>query len=444
MKYLYGDSTPFPLAFDFLATLGSFMTAATAVVVQSSESRRQAEEIDRGAARRQEGLRAMQAVNTAVVEALEIALTPPLSEELGVPSPTEPHPDAVAHAARIKAQVAGLLEEHRRTHKASGDKELAQLRADDERRGATTRAALEQFFRTARLPVLSSRVTAALGEGREPRYELCVVFRNQGDIVTSFVLGTASQPAWSAPRKVSDFVAALDLLVGVKKSFFKSTVSAETVHLADWIVALADVHDGGAELALRRRADQKDGYRFKLVKGDVGWRGVVERPEEAGAAQLPPDLDREDVDKVLEICRAVRDAITPLTDHRESLLRLELDGRDVLGGSLGMNLVSRLVKVLAPHVEAIAARSPSPHELSLKKEHDDGRREELYLRRDELLKKLQPLNAEGRSVFGPLGLEDWLPAVTLRPPPVRSAGAGVSVNQGATPDELIEIHVEKV
>src|SRR5690606_36948176 len=109
MKYLYGDSTPFPLAFDFLATLGSFMTAAAAVVVQAGESRRQAEAIDRGAARRHEGLRAMQAVNTAVVEALEIALTPPLAEELGVPSPTEPHPEAVAHASRIKAQVAGLL-----------------------------------------------------------------------------------------------------------------------------------------------------------------------------------------------------------------------------------------------------------------------------------------------------------------------------------------------
>jgi hypothetical protein len=421
MKYLYGDSTPFPHPFDFLATLGSFMTAATAVVVQASESRRQAEEIDRAGTRRQEGLRAMQAVNAAVVAALDDALTPPLAEELGVPSPTEPHPDAMAHAARIKAHVGGLLEEHRRAHKASADKELAQLRADDDRRGGTIRGALEQFFRTARLPVLSSRVTAQLGDGKEPRYELCVVFRNQGDIVTSFVLATGTQPAWAAPRKVSDFVPALDLLVGVKKSFFKGTVSAETVHLADWIVSLADVHDGGAELALRRKPDQKDAYRFKLVKVDAGWRGVVERPDDAGAAQLPPDLDKEDVDKVLEVCRAVRDSITPLTDHRETLLRLELDGRDVLGGALAMNLVSRLVKVLAPLVESIAQRSPSPHELSLKKEHDDGRREEVYLRRDELLKKLQPLNAEGRAVFGPLGLEDWLPQVTLRPPAVRGA-----------------------
>ena len=284
---------------------------------------------------------------------------------------------------------------------------------------AVTRAALERFFLAAKLPVIGSRVTATLGDGREPRYELCVVFRNQGDVVTSFVLGTAGQPAWSAPRRVSDFVPALDLGVGVKKSFFKSTVSSETVHLADWFVSRADVHDAGVELALRRKPDQKDAYVFKLVKADAGWRGMVDRPDDPGAAQLAPDLDREDVDRVLELARAVRDAIAGLVDQRQTLLRLELEGRDVFGGGLALLLVTRLVKVFAPTVEAIAQRSPSPQELSLKKEHEDGRREELYLRRDELLKKLQPLHAEGRAVFGPLGLEDWVPSMSLRPPAVR-------------------------
>ena len=32
MRYLYGDSTPVPLAYDFLGTLESFMTAATRAV----------------------------------------------------------------------------------------------------------------------------------------------------------------------------------------------------------------------------------------------------------------------------------------------------------------------------------------------------------------------------------------------------------------------------
>ncbi len=419
MKFLFGDSTPFPLGFDFLATLGHFMTAATTVVMQSAETRKQQEKVAESAEVRLTGLKAVQALNDTIVDAIDSALTPPLSEELGVPSPTEAHPAALEHARRVKADLAALAEEQKRAHKGGSERETAQLRADQERRAAEMRSALDQFFRVARLPVLTSRITAKLGEGREPKYEVCVVFRYQGDVVTSFVLGTASQTAWNAPRKVTDFMPALDLTVGVKKSFFKGTVTPEAVHFADWIVSHADVHDAGAELALRRKVDQKDAYVFKIAKSEQGWRGLVERPEDPNAGLVPPDLELEDTEKVLELCRAVRDGIAGLVDQRESMLRLELDGRDVLANGLAMQLVVRLVKVFAPTVEAIVQRSTNSQELSLKKQHEDGRREELYLRREELLNKLQPLNADGRSVFEPLGLEDWVPPMTMRPPEVR-------------------------
>src|SRR5882762_7224667 len=39
MRYLYGDSAPFPHAFNFLATLERFMAAGTKVVKLESEAR---------------------------------------------------------------------------------------------------------------------------------------------------------------------------------------------------------------------------------------------------------------------------------------------------------------------------------------------------------------------------------------------------------------------
>jgi hypothetical protein len=217
---------------------------------------------------------------------------------------------------------------------------------------------------------------------------------------------------------VSDFVPVMDLVVGTKKTFFGGQVSAVVMHVADWIVGHADVHDGGVEIGLRRKVDLHDGLIFKLAKTEQGWRGVVERPDDPNAATLPPELTGEDVDKLLELARLVRDAVAGLVDHRESMLRLELDARDVFANGLALQLVTRLVKVFAPLVDTIIARSPSPQELSLKKEHEDGRREEVYLRREELLKKLQPLHADGRGVFAPLGLDDWVPTLTMRPPEV--------------------------
>jgi hypothetical protein len=420
VKYLFGDSSPFPLAFDFLATLGSFMTAATTVVQLVGETKRQQEANAVNQELRVTGIKAVHSLNKALVDAIDAALTPPLAEDLGVPSPTEPHPAAVEHGLRMKQDATRLLEERRKSHKDITEREAAQLRAEQERRAAETRAALEQFFRTARLPVLSSRVTTKLLEGgHPPKNELCVVFRNQGDVVTSFVLGTGAQPAWNGPREVSDFVPSLDLNVGVKKAFFGGAVTPMVVHLADWIVSHGDVHDLGAEIALRRKFDQKDAFIFKLVKSEQGWRGVVERPEDPAASMLPADLSPEDLERVVELMKQIRAGVTELIDHREQMLRLELDGRDVIANALGLQLVMRLVKVFAPTVEQITARSPSKQELSLKKQHEDGRREEIYLRREELLEKLQPLNAEGRSVFAQLGLDEWVPQLSMNPPQVR-------------------------
>ena len=68
---------------------------------------------------------------------------------------------------------------------------------------------------------------------------------------------------------------------------------------------------------------------------------------------------------------------------------------------------------LAPTVVEISKRSPNPQELSLKHEDDSGRREEIYLRKQDLLSKLEPLDRESRAVFGPFALggrDEPLPA----------------------------------
>jgi len=243
-----------------------------------------------------------------------------------------------------------------------------------------------------------------------------VVFRNQGEVVTSFMLGTAKHPHWAQPRKVSEFVPALDLTVGTKKSFFKGVVSPELVHLGDYVIGKADVHNRGAEIALRKKAELKDSYIFKIQKSDKGISGEVERPDDPNAKALSPALSPEDAEQIDKLAQLVREGFEPLFTERESVVRVDLDGKDVVKNRLGLALVSRLVKTFAPLVEEITQRSPSEQELSLKLEDDHGKREELYLRRDELLKKLQPLNAEGRGVFAPLGLDDWVPTLTVRPP----------------------------
>jgi len=415
MRYLYGDSKPFPLTFDFLVTLEAFMTAATRVVQLESDAARQTHALTEV---NQDRLRSVD-----MIEGLHQALLVSIGQVMsaagprGTMSDVEPPAGAQEYTQRMKDYSARLIQEKRQFAKAATDKENADLFAENERRAADIKQHLDHFFRVAQLPVLTSRISLKLIDGtKEPRAELGVVFRNQGEVVTSFILSPVHHPVWAGPRKVSDFMQGFDLTVGAKKSFFKSVVSPELVKLDDYIISRADVHGRGGEISLRKGPGLKDSYIFKIQKSDKGLSGEFEHPDDPNSKALSPALAIDDATKVDQLCQVIRQSFQELFTSRESVVRIDLDGKDVYKNHLGLALVSRLVKAFAPIVEEVTGRSPSEAELSLKREDDAGKREELYLRREELLKKLQPLNAEGRAYFAPLGLDDWVPTLTVRPP----------------------------
>ena len=69
-----------------------------------------------------------------------------------------------------------------------------------------------------------------------------------------------------------------------------------------------------------------------------------------------------------------------------------------------------------PTVVEIARRSPNDHELTLKREGDDGKREELYLRKSELLGKLG-IRSAGTTTT-------WLALIAARTTPTMAAMTG--------------------
>ena len=71
---------------------------------------------------------------------------------------------------------------------------------------------------------------------------------------------------------------------------------------------------------------------------------------------------------------------------------------------LGTKVVALVVATIASTVGEVARRSPNEHELSLKVENDSGRREEIYLRKAQLVSSLSSVPPKERGVFAPLGL----------------------------------------
>src|SRR5512135_2133179 len=71
MRYLFGDSAPFPLGYNFLETLEAFMEAATRIVQLDLESANLKRQIDEIATGRMKGLEALEQFHTVVMRAVQ-------------------------------------------------------------------------------------------------------------------------------------------------------------------------------------------------------------------------------------------------------------------------------------------------------------------------------------------------------------------------------------
>src|ERR1700733_13441629 len=117
MRYLFGDSTPFPLAFDFLQTLEAFMTAGTCVILLEHRARKLAEERRRAHGERQKGLEALERFHETVLWSVNGAVMPQ-------------HPYAADYARRLVERAIGLVSEQRREVQDAHDQDAARTASE--------------------------------------------------------------------------------------------------------------------------------------------------------------------------------------------------------------------------------------------------------------------------------------------------------------------------
>lgn len=407
MRFLYGDSSPFPLGYNFLTTLEAFMGAATRIVQLDVEAGQLAKQRDEIAANRVKGLEALEQFHTVVMRAVQDT------------AQKVQHQHALEYAQRVAEFAQQYVEDHKRGVHASNDRESVSLRQDNDRRNTEMRSNLEGFLKVARFPVLKTQLSVRLQiDGKDTRHTATASFDHPDGIQTSFKLGPHRAPAWVNPRKVSEIVQGVDLMVGVDKSWLKGTVTPKQLNVDDWTIMQFDIADDIFDLVLRRRLTEKETLHFQVRRLENGLVGKVEHPGAAGAETLPGEMTRDDLQQMERLWVALRTASRDILEQKEVLLGVLLDGQPVFESGLAVPFVVRLVAMFAPTVREIAKRSPNEFELTLKMEADGGRREELYLRKEQLVSTLQPLPSKGREVFAPLGLDNWVPGVTQIPPPV--------------------------
>jgi hypothetical protein len=153
----------------------------------------------------------------------------------------------------------------------------------------------------------------------------------------------------------------------------------------------SNVDGSGAGFDVILRAEEP---RVRLVR-------VVDRDASGDQPFEVSEADAESLQKLLEKLEA---PILELAHHRRALVQATLDDRPLGDHETPSVLVERLVVVMAPVTQEIARRSPSTTELVLKRLVSGGRREEIFVTKAELVKRIEHLAAPLRAVFDPLGL----------------------------------------
>lgn len=423
MRYLYGDSTPFPLGYNFLTTLEAFMSAATRIVQLDVEGGIILKQRDELAQNRVKGLEALEQFHTVVMRAVQDT------------AQKVHHQHALDYARTIAEYATQYIEEHRRATLGANDRESMQLRGDGDRRSQEMRAHLEAFLKTSSLPILKTSLAIRLNiEGKDARHSGTASFEHPDGITSQFTIAPHRAATWQVPRKVGEFATGIDLHVGVEKSWLSGKVTAKQVNVDDWIVTDLVMTDDTFELSIRKNFKEKDTLAFHVRRHESGvTTGTVEQPNTPGADQLGSNLTGQDVQQIERVWAAMKAAVRDAVEQKEQLLGVTLDGQSVFENGLAVPFVVRLVTMFAPTIREITKRSPNEFELTLKVENETGRREELYLRKDGLINALQPLPAKGREVFAPLGLDKWVPPMTTAPPPVVTQTLGQQMGQSTIP-----------
>jgi hypothetical protein len=391
MRFLYGDSSPFPPQHDFLATLEAVLEQAVIAVSHEAEASAAMRKAEESGATRGQSVEELDTVHASFMASARHAASQTINKA------TSP---VYGYATRMGEEAERLYAETKRSVDAISERERNDARIVSEQKRGTIRSAIEALLIKVRLPVMESRVTMNLEGERGDGCTMSTVLVHPDNLVTSFQLVPPGD--WQKARHVSDFATGVTLPVGLKRSLFKRTAQHEPITLDEWVLGGFDVADETCELRLRRKPAEKDSLVFNLRAGDSGTYAEVHHPGETGTEALPPVLDAQDAVQLERFWTLLRSACGPLQAHRSRLISALLEGRDVFESNSATKLVVMIVKQLAPIAQEISRRSPNPAELSLKIEDDGGKRQEIYLKKSLLGAKLGNVPFSERHVFEPL------------------------------------------
>jgi tetratricopeptide (TPR) repeat protein len=389
MKYLYGDSSPSPLEFNFIQCLRDTMDFA--VQVLQGEQRMQAESV-RAADRRRAG--------DAEVAKLE-GLAPLVHRALEESSRGNPDSSAGRCAAAIVKASSELCKAEADRARAALAEALTRIEGQIAKEREAFVKALEKYLLKQDLIVSRIGISLQLREGARFDARMSMATSYGADALLD--LDVPPTHAFARGVRLDRFVESLEMETPEGGWLSKET-KLRPHRLDKYFITEVTLAADQMTLKLRQNADGSGrGFdaKFRRQPPQVLLYRVDDPPK---TAEQPLEIKASELPKFMAVWDTLAAATGELTKARRALVQVSLDGKPLKDHDRPSLLLERIVARMAPIVHDVARHSPSPNELVLKRLLGDDRREEIFLSKEEVRKKVEPLAPSALRVLEPLGL----------------------------------------
>lgn len=404
MKYLYGDASESPLEINYLDLLRDTLDFGAAVMLAHgniTQHRKRATELQTDAKIEREQL---EGVNDDVDRTLATC------KKRVTTKGTRGCVDAIravaaAEIKRADAAVQGQLA-----------KELGQINDAVAREQANNVKRLEALLLKHDLPECALWVNARF-HPKSNRYLAELIGKAACDVAFMIDLEIPPDHLLKEPVRIDRIAPGLTVKVPEKSGWVRKSVKMRPHKLAKEYIISVSHSTKRTTIKLRNALHEADSG-YDLIFGTKNRVAVARLAK--GTESVPFEPDLEDKKALLAFYEDLGHSLSLLESSRRALRGAQLDGTPLAEHADATVLVRRLVQQMAPVVQEISNHSLSPEELVLKRVLADDRREEIFLSKADLRKKIEPLPAALREIFAPLHLEVESRDLTGPPAPLRA------------------------
>ncbi len=386
MRYLYGDSSSFPLNQNFIITLAACTDCAVALLRVDEKIHKFRKVSDQA--------------NSAAMS--ELADIDQLIQRLD---------KAFAQREHLSNATAKVVEQVTATAKAQFDK--AKNGVKSWRDGTIRRAQegcgpgdmmqpLHTFMVKHELPYTSWGLRWKAGRGEEPVQAQVYAIMQRG-LTATLSVAIPPKHLWAQPVRLMQLEPKLQIKLMGKNWLGREKL--QDVALEKYFVTRITRTSERHQLILSKKAKEiSDGLRISLREGEIKRITIQRIDEDENAIGEAASIDNQEAQLIKKVWRKIEETIADLVRHRHQLLAATLYGKRITELESPATVAVAMIQSVAPLVRDMKRHSRTPGELQLKRDLGDGRREELFISAREIVAKYQVLMPKNQQLFDCFGL----------------------------------------